>query len=98
MAVTVDGSPVTVLGANEALLVATSDSMKNRPLLFTRRRTEDLATSMDTTAVAKERIVIDGGNLLNVGTDRKFSRSKTGFQEYAGVSLNDKCYATFTRV
>lgn len=97
LSVTIDGTPTTVIGADTAYLVATSDAKQNRPLLFARRRTQDLTDAMDTEAMGKERIVIDGGNLINVGSNRKFSRSKTGFQEYSGTSLNDKTYAKFTR-
>lgn len=97
LSVTIDGSAKTVIDPDVAYLVATSDAKANRPILFARRRTTSLADAMDTQAMGKERIVIDGGNLINVGSDRKFSRSKTGFQEYSGTSINDKCYAKFTR-
>lgn len=97
LTVTVDASPVTVIDADVAYLVAVSDSKDNKPVLFARRKTETLAESTDTMAVAKERIVIDQGNLINVGTARKFSRSKTGFEEYGAVLMNSKCVAKFTR-
>jgi hypothetical protein len=97
LAVTVDASPVTVIDPDIAYLVAVADAKANKPVLFARRKTSDLATSADTTGVDKERIVIDQGNLINVASARKFSRSKTGFQEYGAILINSKVVAKFTR-
>jgi len=97
LSVTVDSTPTTVISADIAYLVAVSDSQANKPVLFARRKTSDMAEMADTTAVNKERIVIDQGNLINVASARKFSRSKTGFEEYGAVLINSKTIAKFTR-
>lgn len=97
LSVTIDGVATTVIDADLAYLVAVSDAKDNKPVLFARRKTEALTDSMDTMGVNKERIVIDQGNLIPVGSVRKFSRSKTGFGEYGAVLLNSKTVAKFTR-
>lgn len=97
LSVTIDTVATTVIDPDVAYLVAVADAKANKPVLFARRKTTPLASSMDTQAVDKERIVIDQGNLINVSTARKFSRSKTGFQEYGAVLINAKTVAKFTR-
>jgi len=94
--VEIDSVNKTVIDADTAYLVATSDAKKNRPVIVCRRMTEALA-SADTTSVGKERVVIDTGNMINVGSNRKFSRGKAGFEEYAAVLINSTVVAKFTR-
>ena len=99
LSVTIDGSPVTVLDANVALLVAVADSKKNRSILVARRKTGQLTEMTDTEMLEqnKERIVISSGNAINVGTNRKFAKGFFSIEEYSATSLNDKTYAKFTR-
>jgi len=94
--VDVDASTKKVIDPDTAYLVAVSDSKGNLPILFSRRKTGSLAGMADTTAVSKERIVLDGGNLINVASDRKLARSKVGFQEYGAVLMNAKVCAKFS--
>lgn len=95
--VDIDTVTKTVIDPDVAYLVAVSDSKQNKPVLFARRKISDLADMPDTTASGKERIIIDSGNLINVGTNRKLSRSKTGYEEYGAVLLNNAVVAKFTR-
>lgn len=99
--VDIDASTEKVIDPDVAYLIAVSDSAGNMPILFTRRKIEDLTDSPDTTAMGKERIVIDSGNLINTDSAgdnrRKLSRSKTGYEEYGAVLLNNCVVAKFTR-
>lgn len=97
LSVTIGGSPTTVIDPDVAYLVAVSDAKDNRPVLFARRKLDPIGDAMDTEIVAKERAVIDTGNMLNVGANRKFSRGKAGYQEYGAVLINSKTVAKFTR-
>lgn len=95
--VTVSGVEKTVLAANVALLVAVSDSKKNRSLIVARRKTVQLTELADTEAVEKERVIISSGNGMMVGSSKKMAKGFFGFEEYSATSLNDKTYAKFTR-
>lgn len=99
LSVTIDGSATDVLSADVAYLVAVSDAKKNRPLLVARRQTSELAASFDTemAPASKERIVISTGNEINIGSNSKLAKGFIGYEEYSATSLNDKCYASFTR-
>jgi len=99
LSVTVDGTPTTVLSADVAYLVAVSDAKKNRPLVVGRRQTSELAMSFDTemAPASKERIVISTGNQINIGANSKIAKGFVGFEEFSATSLNDKCYAKYTR-
>lgn len=97
LTVDVDSVTKTVIDADVAYLVAVADAKNNKPVLFSRRKLDPLSDASDTEIVAKERAVIDTGNMINVGTNRKFSRGKAGFQEYGSVLINAKVVARFTR-
>lgn len=95
--VDVNGSTKTVIAANRAYLVAVSDSKNNKPGIFVRRKTSTLASVSDTEALAKERIAIMSGNLINVGSARKLAKGIVGFEEYSGTLINAYVVAQFTR-
>ncbi len=95
--VTVGGVEKTVLAANVALLVAVSDSKKNRALIVARRKTEQLSEMSDTDAIPKERVIISSGNGMMVGSSKKAARGFFGLEEYSVTSINDLVYAKFTR-
>lgn len=97
LTVAVNGSTVHVIDPNTAYLVATSDAKANRPIVFSRRKLEAIATADTAIDSAKERAVIDTGNMINVGTNRKFSKGKAGYEEYGAVLLNSKVVAKFVR-
>jgi hypothetical protein len=97
LSVSIGGTPTTVMSADVAYLVAVSDSEANMPGIFVRRKTGALAQMGDTTAVAKERVIIDGGNFINVASDRKFSKSVCGYEEYSATLVNANTVAKFTR-
>lgn len=97
LAVTIDGTPTTVLGANVAYVCAVADSKMNRSLIFARRKVAELGEMADTDVLDKERIVVSSGNGLNVGAVRKLAKGFVGFEEYSATSINDKTYAKFTR-
>ena len=96
---TVDISAVskTVIASDRAYLVAVSDSKKNKPGIFVRRKTESLSMVADAESISKERILIKGGNLINVGSDRKLSQSVAGYEEYSGTLINAFTIAQFDR-
>lgn len=98
LSVTIAGSPTVVLAADTAYLVAVSDAKANKPVLFARRRLDGIQANDTTVDTSKERAIIDTGNMINVGTARKFSKGKAAFEEYGAVLLNDKVVAKFTRV
>ena len=86
-----------IIDADTAYLVAVSDSMKNRPLLVSRRDLRILTDMGDTTLESQYRIVIDTGNMKNVGSVVKFARGKAGYEEFGAVLLNSKTVAKFTQ-
>jgi len=96
---TVDVNAVskTVIAANRAYLVAVSDSKNNKPGIFVRRKVEALGAASDTEVIAKERIAIMSGNMMNVGSNRKISKAIAGFEEYSGTLVNAYTVAQFTR-
>ncbi len=95
--VTVSSVEKTVLAANVALLVAVSDSKKNRPLIVARRKTEQLAEMADTELVPKQRVIVSSGIGMNVGSSRKAAKGFFGLEEYSVTSTNDLVFAKFTR-
>lgn len=97
---TVDVAGVTknVIESNVAYLVAVSDSKGKKPILFSRRKLAGITDVADTKKAPKERVVMDTGNVINVGADAKFARGKAGFQQYGEVLLNAKVCAKFTQV
>lgn len=95
--VDVDTVSKTVIPANRAYLVAVSDSKNNKPGIFVRRKVANLAVVADTEVIAKERIVMMSGNLMNVGSTRKLSKGIAGFEEYSGTLVNAYTIAQFTR-
>ena len=95
--VVIDGITKTVIDVDDAYLIAVSDSKANKPVVFARRKLDPIADAADTRLVAKERAVIDTGNMINVGANRKFSRGKAGFEDYGAVLVNSKVIAKFTR-
>ena len=98
--VTIDTVEKTVISPDVAYVVAVSDSQRNRSLIFARRKLGDLVQSADTEMADsnKERIVVNSGNALNQGNNRKFSKGFFGVEEYSLTSINDKTYTRFTRV
>lgn len=86
-----------VIDVDTAYLVAVSDSDDRKPILFARRKTTELTDMADTDPAEKERIMIVSGNLINVTTNRKLSKSVTGFGEYGAVLLNNSVCSKFTR-
>lgn len=86
-----------VIDADTAYLVAVSDAKGNKPVLFARRKIAPLADMSDTKVIAKERAIIDTGNIKNIGSTVKFARGKAGYEEYGAVLLNKYTIAKFTR-
>lgn len=96
--VDIDGSgQEELIDPDTAYLVAVKDAKGNKPVLVARRAVAQLADMADTTAVAKDRIVIDTGNMKNIGATVKFARGKAGYEEVAMVLLNSKVVAKFTK-
>lgn len=95
--VDVDTVTKTVIDAGRAYLVAVSDSRNNKPGIFVRRKVAMLGAAADTEVIAKERIAIMSGNLMNVGSTRKLSKAIAGYEEYSGTLVNVYTVAQFTR-
>lgn len=86
-----------VLDADVAYLVAVSDSKNNKPVLVARRKLSLAADMADTTEVGQDRIIIDTGNMKNVGSAVKYARGKAAYEHFGAVLLNSKVVAKFTR-
>jgi len=97
--VTVNGTPTVVLDADTAYLVAVSDSKKNRPGYFVRRKIDGsiLSGLQDTTMVAKERAVIVTGMNKPVATVEKFAKGIAGLEQVGVVITNSYTCAKFVR-
>jgi len=89
---------VAVLAANVAYLVAVSDAKQNKPLFFARRKLAPLADMSDSQVLeAKERVIIDTGNMKNVAGVNKYARGKAGYEQFGAVLINKYVVAKFTR-
>ena len=96
--VDVDAGTVKVIDPDVAYLVAIEDSANRKPILFSRRKLDVIDGASDTKVVAKERAVIDTGNMITTDEPkRKFAKGKAGFQEYGAVLLNAKVVAKFNK-
>ena len=97
--VTIDGSVTAVLDADTAYLVAVSDSKKNKPGYFVRRKIDGsiLAGLSDTTIVNKERAVIVTGSNKPVGSVEKFAKGVCGLEQVGIVITNSYTCAKFVR-
>ena len=97
--VTVNGTPTVVLDADTAYLVAVSDSKKNKPGYFVRRKIDGsiLSGLQDTTMVAKERAVIVTGMNKPVATVEKFAKGIAGLEQVGVVITNSYTCAKFVR-
>jgi len=97
--VTVDGSPVDVIDDDVAYLVAVSDSKKNKPGYFYRRKISGtmIASSSDTEVVDKERGIIVTGTMKAVDTVDRFSKGIAGIEQIGAVLTNSYTCCKFTR-
>jgi hypothetical protein len=97
--VTINGTPTVVLDADTAYLVAVSDSKKNKPGYFVRRKIDGsiLAGLNDTTIVNKERAVIVTGSNKPVGSVEKFAKGIAGLEQVGIVITNSYTCAKFVR-
>lgn len=93
--VTVTGSSKNVIDPDVAYLVAISDSSQRKPIIFSRRKLAAIVAPDTQIDATKERAIIDTGNMINVSTDRLFSKGKAGFQSYGAVLLNERVVAKF---
>lgn len=97
--VEVNGVAKTVIDADVAYLVAVSDSKRNKPGYFVRRKLDGalIAGSPDTQIVAKQRAILATGNMKSVDTVDKFAKGIAGVEEVGMVLTNSYCVAKFTR-
>ena len=97
--VTVGGVAKTVLDADVAYLVAVSDSKKNKPGYFVRRKIDGsiLQGLNDTTVVNKERAIIVTGSNKPVGSVEKFAKGVAGLEQVGIVVTNSYTIAKFER-
>jgi len=97
--VTVDGSAVDVIDDDVAYLVAVSDSKKNKPGYFYRRKISGsmIASSPDSNVVDKERAIIVTGTMKAVDTVDRFSKGIAGVEQVGAVLTNSFCCAKFSR-
>jgi hypothetical protein len=97
--VTINGTPTVIIDADTAYLVAVSDSKKNKPGYFVRRKIDGsiLAGLQDTTMVNKERAVIVTGSNKPVGSVEKFAKGIAGLEQVGIVITNSYTCAKFVR-
>lgn len=96
--VTIGGSATDVISDDIAYLVAVSDSKKNKPGYFIRRKISSaVAGLMDTTVIAKERAVIVTGTNKPVATVEKFARGIAGLEQVGVVITNSYTCCKFVR-
>jgi hypothetical protein len=95
--VTIDTVVKEVIDADTAYLVAVSDSKKNKPGYFVRRKINGsiLAGLSDTTIVNKERAVIVTGTNKPVGSVEKFAKGVCGLEQVGAVLTNAYTCAKF---
>jgi hypothetical protein len=96
--VTIGGADTDVISDDIAYLVAVSDSKKNKPGYFIRRKISSaVAGLMDTTVIAKERAVIVTGTNKPVATVEKFARGIAGLEQVGVVITNSYTCCKFVR-
>jgi hypothetical protein len=97
--VTVGGSATDVIDDDVAYLVAVSDSKKNKPGYFYRRKISSsmIASSPDTTVINKERAIIVTGTMKSTDTVDRFSKGIAGVEQIGAVLTNSYCVAKFVR-
>jgi len=97
--VTVGGVEKNVIADNVAYLVAVSDSKKNKPGYFARRKIDGtiLAGITDTVVVDKERAIIVTGMNKPVATVEKFAKGIAGLEQVGIVITNSYTCCKFTR-
>lgn len=98
--VTVDGGTVDVIDDDVAYLVAVSDSKKNKPGYFYRRKISGsvIASASDTSMLPdKERAIIVTGNMKSTDTTDRFSRGFAGVEQIGAVLTNSYTCCKFVR-
>ena len=97
--VTIDGVVKEVISEDVAYLVAVSDSKRNKPGYFVRRKISSniLAGLNDTTIVDKERAIIVTGSNKATATVERFAKGIAGLEEIGAVLTNSYCVAKFER-
>ena len=95
--VTVGGVAKDVIDDDKAYLVAVSDSKKNKPGYFYRRKLGGTMVSAmpDTTIVAKERAIVSTGNMKSTDTTDSFALGVAGIEQFGAVLTNSYCVAEF---
>lgn len=97
--VTIGSSATDVISDDVAYLVAVSDSKKNKPGYFIRRKLASAVAGLtDTTVISKERAVIVTGSNKPVATVEKFARGLCGLEQVGIVLTNSYTCAKFSRV
>jgi len=90
-----DSSSKVVFASDKALVVAVSDSKKNKPGHFVRRKVDSVA--MGQGVVAKDRLIISDGPAKHVGSDRKLAISILTYENFGAVLTNEYTSAVFKR-
>ena len=90
-----DSAEKVVFPADKALVVAVSDSKKNKPGHFVRRKIASV--KMDQVVVNKERLVISSGPAKHVGINRKLAIGILTYELFGAVLTNTYTSAVFKR-
>jgi len=95
----VGGVTKDVIDDDVAYLIAVSDSQRNKPGIFARRKISEsmVSNAVDTQIVAKERAILFTGSNKSVDTIDKFALGYAGVQQYGAVVINTAPIAKFTR-
>lgn len=100
--VTIDGTPTDLIASNRAYLISTASesSIGRKPLLFVRRRLNDLELLggvISESGEKPERLIFTSPNPMNVGGTRYLAVGLTGYEEVVGALVNPYAIAQFTR-
>lgn len=97
LSVEIGGVATDVIDEDVAYLVAVSDSKKNKPGYFIRRKLRGalVAKALDTTVVYKERAIIVTGTMKSVDTVDNFAKGVAGIEQFGAVLTNSYTVAKF---
>lgn len=97
-AVTLDGTPINIIDADTAYLIAVADKKGKKAGIFVRRQIGSLAAlNGEAQIVAKERIVLPSDAPAAIGNDQKLAWAFVMAEQFGAVITNAKMLAKFTR-
>lgn len=99
--VTIDDTSTSVLASTVAYLVGTNTEEPSKPVLFVRKRMDDIEALGGTITTADgdkpERLIFVSPNPIQVSTTRYLAVGITGYEEFVGAVTNPYALSKFTR-